>query len=421
MSGRARTKRSKIRSKSARAGIIFPVGRLLAGVTIPSGGVIPHIHPDLLKKRKGGKLIAPPEPKPKSAKSASKNKSPVKQVGSSKSKAPAKASPSKAATPKKNKRGKKNASKEELSILSQKTLFLGQQLMVVQGDLSDMDVDAVVHPTNGSFNMSGEVGTSLRNAGGEEFVKAVNELHESHGDLELAGAVMSEAPNLLAKHVIHCHSPVWGRGNPVENLEKTVRNVLTLADSEALQSIALPSIGSGNNNFPKQTAAQTILKAISNYFVTVMASSLRQIYFVLFDMDSIGVYTVELAKLEFRQLKLGKGRNLTTCLSVQAATKKFTSITTENMDKAILSIIEIVYLHEDSLSSLQWPHTNAEKVTSLGKDWHRPCLKCQKCKKTLSSGSHAEHDGKPYCHQPCYSALFGPGGFGHGGAESHKY
>ncbi|XP_077418663.1 cysteine-rich protein 1 [Vanacampus margaritifer] len=63
----------------------------------------------------------------------------------------------------------------------------------------------------------------------------------------------------------------------------------------------------------------------------------------------------------------------------------------------------------------------AEKVTSLGKDWHRPCLKCEKCGKTLSSGSHAEHEGKPYCHKPCYSALFGPQGFGRGGTESHKY
>ncbi|XP_059208533.1 cysteine-rich protein 1 [Centropristis striata] len=63
----------------------------------------------------------------------------------------------------------------------------------------------------------------------------------------------------------------------------------------------------------------------------------------------------------------------------------------------------------------------AEKVTSLGKDWHRPCLKCEKCNKTLTSGAHAEHGGKPYCHKPCYSALFGPGGFGRGGTESYKY
>uniref|UniRef100_G1KZM2 Cysteine-rich protein 1 n=1 Tax=Ailuropoda melanoleuca TaxID=9646 RepID=G1KZM2_AILME len=32
----------------------------------------------------------------------------------------------------------------------------------------------------------------------------------------------------------------------------------------------------------------------------------------------------------------------------------------------------------------------AERVTSLGKDWHRPCLKCEKCGKTLTSGGHAE-------------------------------
>ncbi|KAL4230186.1 Cysteine-rich protein 1 [Mactra antiquata] len=63
----------------------------------------------------------------------------------------------------------------------------------------------------------------------------------------------------------------------------------------------------------------------------------------------------------------------------------------------------------------------AEKVTSLGKDWHRSCLKCEKCDKTLTSGEHAEHDGKPYCKEPCYSGLFTAGGLGHGGTEHHTY
>lgn len=52
----------------------------------------------------------------------------------------------------------------------------------------------------------------------------------------------------------------------------------------------------------------------------------------------------------------------------------------------------------------------AERKTSLGKDWHAGCLRCEKCNKTLTPGSHAEHEGKPYCHNPCYSALYGPGG-----------
>ncbi|NXD02754.1 CRIP2 protein, partial [Certhia familiaris] len=54
--------------------------------------------------------------------------------------------------------------------------------------------------------------------------------------------------------------------------------------------------------------------------------------------------------------------------------------------------------------------TPAEKVTSLGKDWHRPCLRCERCSKTLTPGGHAEHDGQPYCHKPCYGILFGPKG-----------
>ena len=51
---------------------------------------------------------------------------------------------------------------------------------------------------------------------------------------------------------------------------------------------------------------------------------------------------------------------------------------------------------------------------SSGKDWHKTCLKCHKCSKTLSPGSHAENNGNPYCHKPCYATLFGPSGTGTG-------
>ncbi|XP_025775215.1 cysteine-rich protein 2-like [Puma concolor] len=52
----------------------------------------------------------------------------------------------------------------------------------------------------------------------------------------------------------------------------------------------------------------------------------------------------------------------------------------------------------------------SEKVSSLGKDWHKFCLKCERCSKTLTPGGHAEHDGRPFCHKPCYATLFGPKG-----------
>ncbi|XP_077999434.1 cysteine-rich protein 2-like [Glandiceps talaboti] len=61
----------------------------------------------------------------------------------------------------------------------------------------------------------------------------------------------------------------------------------------------------------------------------------------------------------------------------------------------------------------------AERRTSLGKDWHQFCLKCVHCKKTLTPGSHAEHDGEPYCNKPCYSDLFGPKGVRGSAASSY--
>jgi len=52
----------------------------------------------------------------------------------------------------------------------------------------------------------------------------------------------------------------------------------------------------------------------------------------------------------------------------------------------------------------------AEKIASIKKVWHKACLRCAKCQKTLTPGKHSEHDSKPYCDIPCYSALFGPKG-----------
>ena len=57
----------------------------------------------------------------------------------------------------------------------------------MQGDLATFEVDAVIHPTNATFHLGGEVGASLAKTGGEEFVKEVQKLHTSHGDLETAG------------------------------------------------------------------------------------------------------------------------------------------------------------------------------------------------------------------------------------------
>jgi histone H2A len=171
-------------------------------------------------------------------------------------------------------------------------------LTVVQGDVVQMEADAIVHPTGSSLAFGGEVGRALGKAGGRELKQEITDLRSAKGSLEEAGVAICPAHNIPAKFVIHVNSPTWNLTNAQTNLEKAIRNILALADEKNLKVVALPSVSSGGAGFPKQTAAQIILRTISNYFVSVVTSSLRQIYFVLYDMESIGVYTSELAKLE---------------------------------------------------------------------------------------------------------------------------
>ncbi|XP_005865650.1 core histone macro-H2A.1 isoform X3 [Myotis yumanensis] len=277
------------------------LNQLLKGVTIASGGVLPNIHPELLAKKRGskGKLEAIITPPPaKKAKSPSQKKPVSKKAGGKKGARKSKKKQgevSKAASADSTTEG---TPADGFTVLSTKSLFLGQKLQVVQADIASIDSDAVVHPTNNDFYTGGEVGNTLEKKGGKEFVEAVLELRKKNGPLEVAGAAVSAGHGLPAKFVIHCNSPVWGADKCEELLEKTVKNCLALADDKKLKSIAFPSIGSGRNGFPKQTAAQLILKAISNYFVSTMSSSIKTVYFVLFDSESIGIYVQEMAKLD---------------------------------------------------------------------------------------------------------------------------
>ncbi|XP_063666194.1 core histone macro-H2A.1 isoform X7 [Pan troglodytes] len=224
------------------------LNQLLKGVTIASGGVLPNIHPELLAKKRGskGKLEAIITPPPaKKAKSPSQKKPVSKKAGGKKGarKSKKQGEVSKAASADSTTEG---TPADGFTVLSTKSLFLGQKLQVVQADIASIDSDAVVHPTNTDFYIGGEVGNTLEKKGGKEFVEAVLELRKKNGPLEVAGAAVSAGHGLPAKFVIHCNSPVWGADKCEELLEKTVKNCLALADDKKLKSIAFPSIGSGS-------------------------------------------------------------------------------------------------------------------------------------------------------------------------------
>ncbi|KAK7003757.1 core histone macro-H2A.1-like isoform X1 [Biomphalaria glabrata] len=273
--------------------------QLLKHVTIAQGGVVPKIHAALIGPSRGKHSAVSTSPSASGVSSPSKLKAATKAIAKK-----IKASTSPVVN---NVSVFKGKPKKADSIpdgsggfltLSEKKLFLGQKLTVMQGDIVKMVADAIVHPTNSTYHLGGEVGQAILKAGGKEFQQEIDSLLKNQGSIATAEAAICPGHKFSAKFVIHVNSPTWGENNSQQNLDKAVKNVLKLADDKQLKSLAIPSISSGNAGFPKQTAAQIILASIRDYFSNAKTTSLKQIYFVLFDAESVNVYTTELARLD---------------------------------------------------------------------------------------------------------------------------
>ena len=148
-----------------------------------------------------------------------------------------------------------------------------------------------------NFSLSGQCGTALSQAGGASFKAEVNRI-SGEQSLAVSEAAFTGSGALPCRYVIHVHSPTWNNTDAIPNLEKAVKSCLTLAEEKNMATIAFPSIASGQNNFPKQASAQTILRCIKGFYSTATTSKVKQIFFVLYDMESIGIYTSELARLD---------------------------------------------------------------------------------------------------------------------------
>ncbi|XP_051937095.1 core histone macro-H2A.2 [Hippocampus zosterae] len=278
------------------------LNQLLRGVTISNGGVLPRIHPELLSKKRGSRVkpdsqASVPEKKALRAKSTKAVK-PLKKVKGKRGRKPKNTAKDKESVP--------NSTVEDgpgdgFTILSAKSLFLGQKLSLTVteiGKIGTIKVDAIINPTNAEMDLRDGVGNALEKAGGQEFLEDVKELRKAQGPLGVASVAVSQAIGMTARVIIHCNVPQWGSDKCEEHLEKTVENCLSAAEEKKFKSLAFPSLPAGRHGFPKPTAAQLILKAISNHFVSSTNSSLKNIYFVVFDSESIGIYIQEMAKLD---------------------------------------------------------------------------------------------------------------------------
>jgi O-acetyl-ADP-ribose deacetylase (regulator of RNase III) len=166
----------------------------------------------------------------------------------------------------------------------------GQRLQLVQGDLTEEGVDAIVNAANSALAHGGGVAGAIARKGGSQIQEESVRWVQEHGPVRHAEPAYTRAGRLPCRYVIHAVGPVWGEGDEDAKLSAAVSGSLALADQLRLASLALPAISTGIFGFPKERAARLILAAIQDYLRQNPASGLKQIRLVLYDQPTLEAF-----------------------------------------------------------------------------------------------------------------------------------
>lgn len=159
------------------------------------------------------------------------------------------------------------------------------------GDITTMEVDAIVNAANSSLLGGGGVDGAIHRKGGPRILEECRAIRNRQGRCSAGEAVFTSAGLLPARYVIHTVGPVWNDGTKGEVglLASCYTKSLQIADQLGARSVAFPCISTGVYRFPKREAAQIALNAVKCYLKN-NESEITDIYFVCFDGENHMIY-----------------------------------------------------------------------------------------------------------------------------------
>lgn len=164
------------------------------------------------------------------------------------------------------------------------------QLELVEGDITGLEVDAIVNAANEDLQLGSGVAGAIRQRGGPSIQEECNRI----GHTPVGTAVMTGAGNLKARQVIHAVGPRMGDGDEDKKLAAAVRAALALADRRGLKSIAIPAISTGVFGFPMERASRIMLTEIHRFLQG--GTKLERVVICLHGEEAFGLFKKELRR-----------------------------------------------------------------------------------------------------------------------------
>lgn len=152
------------------------------------------------------------------------------------------------------------------------------EISIRQGDITQLDTDAIVNAANRTLLGGGGVDGAIHRAAGPELLEACRKL----GGCPTGEAKITPGYRLPARYVIHTVGPVWhgGGSREAQLLGGCYRNSLKLAADRGLHSIAFPAISTGVYGYPFEAASRIAIHEADSFFRT--PGTIEEIVFILY-------------------------------------------------------------------------------------------------------------------------------------------